>query len=344
MDLVVIPPIALFSGAATIAGLTLLRRGLVGYGTADRIADTGTSTISALAAGEVRISGIVEPAEVVLISALQSVRCVYFRASIDEDDDGQSGPAFFEERSVGFRVRDSSGSVRVFPRGARFDAPLRFAGVMDGSEIERPRIWLVRHGQTEWAMLGRHTGRTDVPLTDTGRDQAVALGTRLAAHDADPGGRPFGLVLTSPRTRARETAELAGFGAAPAGFGREAEVEPDLAEWDYGALEGLTTPQIQRDYPDWTIWTGPWPMGETVTEVGDRADRVLARIREASASGGDVLVFSHGHLLRVLAARWLGLEPAFGRLFGLSTGTISVLGWDRENPVVETWNEACHLT
>lgn len=203
----------------------------------------------------------------------------------------------------------------------------------DTSDREPPRIWLVRHGQTEWALLGRHTGRTDIPLTDLGRVQAIVLGARLAAHDADPDGAAFALVLTSPRIRAGETAELAGFG--------DAEVDPDLAEWDYGALEGLTTPEIRDTHPDWSIWTGPWPDGETVTEVGARADRVRARAR---AAGGDVLVFAHGHLLRVLAARWLGLEPTFGRLFSLSTGTISILGWDRENPAIETWNETCHLT
>ena len=195
-------------------------------------------------------------------------------------------------------------------------------------EPVRPRIWLVRHGQTEWARLGRHTGRTDIPLTDEGRDQAQALGTRLRGeHDT------FALALTSPRVRASATADLAG-------FGDTATVEPDLAEWDYGALEGLTTSEIKATYPDWTIWTGPWPDGETIEEVGVRADRVLARVHEID---GDVLLFSHGHLLRVLAARWLGLEPSFGRLFGLSTGTISILGWDRENRVVDTWNEACHL-
>ena len=130
------PQIALLSGGAAIAGLVLLRRGLVGYRTADWIADTGTSTISSVAVGEVRVSGIVEPAEVVLISALQSVQCVYFRASIDEDDDGDSGLAFFEERSIGFRVRDASGSIRVFPRGARFDAPMRFEASTDLSGDE----------------------------------------------------------------------------------------------------------------------------------------------------------------------------------------------------------------
>jgi probable phosphoglycerate mutase len=188
------------------------------------------------------------------------------------------------------------------------------------------QVWLVRHGETEWARLGRHTGRTDVPLTDTGREQARALGRRLAATK-------FGLVLTSPLARAADTARLAGFDGV-------AVVEPDLREWDYGVLEGRLTAEIRDDYPGWSIWTGPWPEGETVEEVGARADRVLARIR---AADGDVLVFSHGHLLRVLAARWLGLPPASGALFALSTATVSILGWDRENAVIETWNEDCHV-
>ena len=196
------------------------------------------------------------------------------------------------------------------------------------AEPARPRLWLVRHGQTEWARLGRHTGRTDIALTDDGRAQARAVGTLLAARHGSASGGPFALVLTSPLDRATATAALAGFD--------DAVVEPDLAEWDYGALEGLTTPAIRRLHTDWTIWTGPWPGGETVTDVGTRADHVLSR---AHAAGGDVLVFSHGHLLRILAARWLGLDPSFGRLFGLSTGTLSILGWDRENPVVELWNE-----
>lgn len=198
----------------------------------------------------------------------------------------------------------------------------------DADEPVRSRLWLVRHGQTEWARLGRHTGRTDIALTEDGRDQARAVGTLLADRRSDATGGPFALVLTSPLGRAATTAALAGFD--------DAAIEPDLAEWDYGALEGLTTPAIRRLHPDWTIWTGPWPHGESVTEVGARADHVLAR---AHAADGDVLVFSHGHLLRILAARWLGLDPAFGRLFGLATGTLSILGWDRENPVVELWNE-----
>ncbi|MEA2610907.1 MAG: hypothetical protein QOG32_633 [Chloroflexota bacterium] len=187
-------------------------------------------------------------------------------------------------------------------------------------------LWLIRHGETEWARLGRHTGRTDVPLTETGRDQARALGRRLVGHR-------FDLVLTSPLSRASETAALAGFGAG-------AVVDPDLREWDYGIFEGRLTSEIRADVPGWSIWTGPWPEGETATQVGARADRVLERAR---AIDGDVLVFAHGHLLRVLAARWLGLPPTSGSLFSLSTATLSILGWERENAVIETWNEACHL-
>lgn len=184
-------------------------------------------------------------------------------------------------------------------------------------------LWLVRHGETEWARLGRHTGRTDVPLTDLGRRQARALGKRLAGH-------PFVLVLTSPLSRARDTATLAGFGTV-------AQPDPDLMEWDYGSLEGRETADIRVDYPGWTIWRGPWPGGETIDQVSARADRVVARVR-AGGVGGDALVFAHGHLLRVLAARWLGLAPAAGGLFALDTATISVLGRERGTPVVEAWN------
>jgi broad specificity phosphatase PhoE len=189
----------------------------------------------------------------------------------------------------------------------------------------RPRVWLVRHGETAWSLSGQHTGRTDIPLTETGRAQAVALGGALAD------GR-FGRVLTSPRQRAAETARLAGFG--------DAIVDPDLAEWDYGELEGLTTPEIRERFPDWRIWTGPWPGGDSCSAIGDRADRVIERIR---SSDGDVLVFSHGHLLRVLAARWIGLGPDDGGRFALSTATLSVLAWEHDAPVIETWNEAAHL-
>jgi broad specificity phosphatase PhoE len=189
-------------------------------------------------------------------------------------------------------------------------------------------VWLVRHGETEWAKLGRHTGRTDIPLTDPGRDQARALGRRLAGH-------AFGTVLTSPLSRAAETAVIAG-------FGEVAVHDDDLMEWDYGAFEGRRTAEIRVELPKWTIWRGPWPQGETVDDVGARADRVIARIRAAQADG-DALVFAHGHLLRVLAARWIGLPPASGGLFELATATLSIVGWDREAPSIELWNEACHL-
>jgi broad specificity phosphatase PhoE len=195
------------------------------------------------------------------------------------------------------------------------------------TEAER-QIWLVRHGETEWARLGRHTGRTDIPLTDAGREQALALGERLA------GGR-FGLVLSSPLSRAMDTARLAGFEPV-------VQAEPDLMEWDYGALEGRLTADIRQELPDWTIWTGPWPGGETIDDVVARADRVIERCLDPSLTH-DVLLFAHGHLLRVLAARWLGLPGSSGGLFGLATATVSVLGWDRERRVIETWNEACHL-
>lgn len=189
--------------------------------------------------------------------------------------------------------------------------------------VER-QLWLVRHGSTDWAESGRHTGRTDIPLNETGREQAVTLGERVRGH-------AFALVLTSPLARASDTARLAGFGDV-------AIVDDDLREWDYGDVEGMRTEEIRERQPGWTIWRGPWPGGETIEAVATRADRVLARVRNVD---GDVLVFSHGHLLRVLAARWLGLEPTGGRMLALSTATISLLGWEREAPVIERWNEAC---
>ncbi len=189
------------------------------------------------------------------------------------------------------------------------------------------QLYLVRHGETEWARLGRHTGRTDIPLTETGRDQGRDLGRRLAGH-------PFALVLTSPLSRAAETAALAGYPAAIP--------DPDLQEWDYGALEGRETAEIRTEFPGWAIWTGPWPGGETIDDVAARADRVIARCRAEDVTG-DSLVFAHGHLLRVLAARWLGLPASGGSMLALGTATLGILGWDRERPVIETWNEACHL-
>lgn len=191
------------------------------------------------------------------------------------------------------------------------------------------QIWLVRHGETEWSKSGRHTGRSDIPLTDIGRRQADALAARIDRHR-------FALVLSSPRSRALETARLAG-------FADTVVIDPDLREWDYGDFEGRTTADIRTEIPDWTIWTGPWRNGETVEQVGVRADRVIERCLDPHVDG-DAVLFAHGHLLRVLAARWVQLPPAAGRLFALGTATIGILGWDRETRVIETWNEACHLS
>jgi len=182
-------------------------------------------------------------------------------------------------------------------------------------------IVLVRHGETEWSRTGRHTGHTDVPLTDEGRCEAEAIGAVLRE-------RPFALVLTSPLERAAETCRLAGMG--------EAAVERDeLREWDYGEYEGRKTSDIRQERPEWSLWRDGVPGGETLSEIGERADRVIEELRSVE---GDVAVFAHGHLLRVLAASWLGLEPAAGRLFALDAGTISVLGYERETAVLRGWN------
>ncbi len=194
----------------------------------------------------------------------------------------------------------------------------------DRGDDRRPEAWLVRHGETEWSRSGRHTGRSDVELTDLGRAQARQLGARLA-------DQPFVRILSSPMRRALDTARLAGFEA-------RVEVDVDLCEWNYGSYEGITTPQIRETVPGWTVWTHAIPGGETRAEIANRVDRVVGRIR---GSDGDVAIFAHGHVLRVLAARWLGLEAADGRLLALHTATISVLGWERETPVLERWNETC---
>jgi broad specificity phosphatase PhoE len=184
-----------------------------------------------------------------------------------------------------------------------------------------PEVVLVRHGETEWSRAGKHTGRTDVPLTDAGREQAAALAASLR-------GRNYALVLTSPLSRASETSRLAGCGDV-------VQERADLQEWDYGTYEGRTTAEIRDERPDWSLWRDGVPHGETVAEVGVRADRVIAELR---AAAGDAVVFAHGHLLRVLAARWLGLDPSAGRLLALDTATISVLGYERETAVVRRWN------
>jgi broad specificity phosphatase PhoE len=195
------------------------------------------------------------------------------------------------------------------------------------AQTVRPvEVLLIRHGETEWSRSGRHTGRTDVPLTDLGRQQAELLGRRLR-------GRSFALVLTSPLGRARETCRLAG-------LGEGALLRDELREWDYGDYEGITTPEIRSGRPGWFLWRDGCPGGETAAEVGTRADRVVAELR---AAGGDCAVFAHGHVLRVLAARWLGLPPEEGRLLGLSTATLSILGYERDTPVLWLWNEASHL-
>ena len=189
------------------------------------------------------------------------------------------------------------------------------------SNNSHPEIWLIRHGETEWTLSGAHTGRTDIPLTAAGERHAAEIGRYLA-------GRPFALVLTSPLQRARETCRLAGYGGA-------AQLDPDLCEWDYGAYEGRTSAQIQQTVPGWTIWTSPVPQGETIQQVAARASRVIER---ASTAGGDVALFAHGHLLRILTACWLGLAPDGGRLFALGTASVSVLGYERDTRVISQWN------
>lgn len=185
-------------------------------------------------------------------------------------------------------------------------------------------IYLVRHGETEWSLDGRHTGTTDIPLTAHGIEQAEATRPALAGHG------PFALVLTSPLHRAVQTCEIAGFGA-------EAQTRDDLSEWNYGDYEGITTAQIRTERPDWSLWRDGVPDGESAEQVGARVDRVIA---EARSIEGDTLVFGHGHCLRVLTARWVGLPPEDGERFVLDTATISILGYERETPVLRAWNLA----
>ena len=186
-------------------------------------------------------------------------------------------------------------------------------------------IILVRHGETEWSRTGRHTGRTDLPLTDAGREQARRLAPLLARGD-------FALVLSSPLQRARQTAELAG-------LGRHLQIEPDLVEWSYGEFEGLTSDEIEAEVPGWSLFSDGCPGGESPEQVGERVDRVLARLRPVVHDDPPrAVVFAHGHVLRVLAARWIGLPPAGGRHLLLATSTLSVLGHYRDAPAIERWN------
>jgi len=183
----------------------------------------------------------------------------------------------------------------------------------------RPTVVLVRHGATEWSESGQHTGLTDMELTAEGEEEARALEPLLA-------NRTFALVLSSPLDRAVRTAQLAGL--------KDIETDADLLEWDYGEVEGRTTAELREDDPGWTVFTGDIPEGENAAEVGERVDRIIAR---CLAADGDVALAGHGHHLRIVAARWLGLEVRDGRLFHLSSGTISELDWEREQPVIKTW-------
>lgn len=182
-------------------------------------------------------------------------------------------------------------------------------------------LHVVRHGQTEWSVDGRHTGWTDIPLTTEGERQAIDAGAVLA-------GTEFAQVWTSPLSRARRTCELAG-------LGDRAEVVDDLHEWDYGDFEGITTAAIRETFPGWTVWSGPWPGGETPAEVGARADRVIDRVLAAE---GPIVVFAHGHFLRVLVARWCELAPTEGRRFLLDPATVGILGWEHGMRAVARWN------
>jgi broad specificity phosphatase PhoE len=181
-------------------------------------------------------------------------------------------------------------------------------------------VWLVRHGATEWSASLRHTGRTDVPLTAAGEERAHGLRPVLADH-------PFALVLTSPRQRARRTAELAGF--------PDAEVDDRLAEIDYGEYEGRTTAEIQAERPGWFLWRDGTPGGESIDAAGERADAVITRIRKVE---GDVLLFGHGHFSRVLGARMLGVPALFGQMLMLEPGSLSVVGSEHERRAIRTWN------
>ncbi len=187
-----------------------------------------------------------------------------------------------------------------------------------GSEYDR--CVLIRHGETAWSLARRHTGRTDLPLLPEGVLQAEALREQLA-------GTSFATVLCSPLLRARETCRLAGLA--------EAEVDPDLAEWDYGSFEGRTSAEICDEWPEWDLFAHGAPGGESLADVTDRVDRVIGRVR---AVDGDVVLVAHGHLLRVLGARWLGLDASAGRSLLLGPASVSVLGWDHRVPAIEAWN------
>jgi broad specificity phosphatase PhoE len=191
-----------------------------------------------------------------------------------------------------------------------------------------PIVYLARHGETAWSLSGQHTGLTDLPLIERGESDALALKPRLK-------NMTFSKVFTSPLKRAVRTCELAG-------FGDRSEIDPDLAEWNYGEYEGIRTVEIRKRRPNWRLFRDGCPGGESPTQIGARADRVVSRIREI---GGNVLIFSSGHILRVLTARWLGLEPAGGKYFALSTASLSALSYEHNlsKPVIQLWNDTNHV-
>jgi broad specificity phosphatase PhoE len=185
-------------------------------------------------------------------------------------------------------------------------------------------LWLIRHGETEWSLSGAHTSRTDIPLTEHGRQRAEELRDYLK-------GTTFEAVFVSPMQRARETCTIAGFGDV-------AKVNDGLKEWDYGVYEGKTTKEIQAGIPGWSVWKDEIVGGETVEHVGVRADGVIAQALAAAPAGGNVALFAHAHILRILAARWIELDAKDGALLALGTGSVSVLGWERETRVIQSWN------
>lgn len=192
---------------------------------------------------------------------------------------------------------------------------------------ESAKLWLIRHGETEWSLSGAHTGRTDIALTEHGREQAFALRALLASTR-------FSLVLSSPLGRAVETCRIAGLGA-------QSEVAEDLLEWNYGVYEGRTTKEIREQEPGWSVWKSEIKAGESVDEVAERADRVIARALTSHTEDQEppnIALFAHAHILRIIAARWIGLSGGGGSRFSLVTGSVSVLGWERETRVVERWN------
>ena len=185
-------------------------------------------------------------------------------------------------------------------------------------------LWLIRHGETEWSLSGAHTSRTDIPLTEEGRRRAEKLRDYLK-------GTKFDAVFVSPMQRARETCAIAGFGDV-------AKVDDGLKEWDYGIYEGKITKEIQETIPGWSVWKDEIVGGETVEHVGERADGVIAQALAGVPDGGKVALFAHAHILRILAARWIGLAATGGALLALGTGSVSVLGWERETRVIQSWN------